>query len=139
MGFDPKNFDNRVVLAENAIERRELAAALIEYRAAVAIKDDDSIRQKLDSFPKPGDYAYLFFNPKSNWEETAVSVHLESGKKCLEEKQFKFAVQDLEFVEALRPANLEAKKLLDSAREALLQEQAVSDKKMENKLQKTRD
>ncbi|MBX9668643.1 MAG: hypothetical protein K2X93_13540 [Candidatus Obscuribacterales bacterium] len=68
MGFDPKNFDNRVVLAENALERKELAGALIEYTAALAIKDDDGIREKLDSFPKPGDYAYLFFNPKFNWD-----------------------------------------------------------------------
>ncbi len=137
MSLNPQNFDDRVGLAESALKRNELAAALVEYKAALAIKEDTGIRQKMDSFPKPGDYAYLFFDPKSNWEESAIANHLDSGRKCLEAKQFRSAILELQFVLSVRSNNKQANALLDKAKDAFAQDQAVSERSTEDTTKKT--
>jgi tetratricopeptide (TPR) repeat protein len=52
MGMNPNSFNDRITLAEHAGASGDFAGAVIEYQAALQIKDDPAQRQKLISAQK---------------------------------------------------------------------------------------
>lgn len=55
LGKDPKVAADRIVLGDEAHEIGDDIAAIVEYRAALKIKDDPAVRQKLEALEKAND------------------------------------------------------------------------------------
>jgi TonB family protein len=51
-GKDPKRYDDRVLLGDEASSSGDFAGAIVEYQAALILKDDSATRQKLESCQK---------------------------------------------------------------------------------------
>jgi uncharacterized protein YkwD len=55
LNMDPAKFEDRVKLADQALASKDYAGAIVEYDAALKIRDDAQVRRKLSTVPKPVD------------------------------------------------------------------------------------
>ncbi len=55
LGRNPEKFEDRLALADEATAGGDLAGAVVEYTAALKIKEDAAVRSKLDKAKRPAD------------------------------------------------------------------------------------
>lgn len=65
---DPKSYSARVQLAEQARSEGDMAGAIVEYREALAIKESQETRKKLNALPRPSNL------PEMNAVKTSSSA-----------------------------------------------------------------
>ncbi len=79
---NPNSFDDRVKLGDTALSSNDFAGALIEYEAALKIKDSLDVRKKLATVKVPAEWQAIVDNKSKN--ET------ESRKRVVDEKTVDF-------------------------------------------------
>lgn len=65
MGKDPTSFDDRVSIAQKALSKADVAGALVEYQAAMKIKYDSDIKQKVENLSMVN----FWHNPQGDQEQ----------------------------------------------------------------------
>lgn len=55
-GKNPKSFEDRVALADQAVKDNDFAAAIVEYTQALSIRDDANVRKKLADVKIPSEW-----------------------------------------------------------------------------------
>lgn len=131
--LDPSSYQTRLKLGDEALAEHDFAGAIVEYSAALSLKNDDGIRTKLKNVPLPGDLPdkkELHLHPQQQqqlelvhrWEErckampSSVEAHLGLSLALVNTGQLDRAEKELRVVLSLDPQNRVATENLSSLR-----------------------
>lgn len=76
---NPASFEDRVQLADDALKDGDFAGAIVEYRAALEIKEDAQIRKKMAEVKIPDEWSMASLNPAFNQTVKTAAKDVDFG------------------------------------------------------------